>query len=200
MASYHFIGGDGKTYGPYPLEKLQEFQSQNRLDGETKVQKDGGEFQPASEFPELMATGVPPTQQATPHPQPQYGTPQPGAPYYAQPVYDPNAKPGKVQAIAIMTLVGGIMATLGAVWWALFTLCIWIPFIYGLVFGIMAIVKGSKLLGANPWPEYLTVKTTAIMGIVNIINCDIVNMTMGIIILVFLNDPQVRAYMRLPVK
>ena len=99
-----------------------------------------------------------------------------------------------------MTLVGGIMATLGAVGWALSTLCIWIPFIYGLVFGIMAIVKGSKLLGANPWPEYLTVKTTAIMGIVNIINCDIVNMTMGIIILVFLNDPQVRAYMRLPVK
>ena len=99
MTNYHFIGGDGKTYGPYPLEKLQEFKSQNRLDGETKVQKDGGEFQPASEFPELMATGVPPTQQATAHPQPQYGTPQPGAPYYAQPVYDTNAKPGQVQAI-----------------------------------------------------------------------------------------------------
>jgi hypothetical protein len=111
----------------------------------------------------------------------------------------PTPSPAKYKP-SIMTLVGGIIATLWAICLALVSVCIWIPFIYGLVFGIMAIVKGSKLLGANPWPEYLTLDTTAIMGIVNIINGDILNMTMGIIILVFLNDPQVRAYMRLPVK
>ena len=117
MAKYHFIGGDGKTYGPYPLEKLQEFQQQNRLDGESKVQKDGGGFRPASEFPELAAAAAPvqpthaqPQQNPSqPYYQPQ---PQPGMPYYPQPGYDPNVKPGKVQAIGIMTLVGGILATL----------------------------------------------------------------------------------------
>ena len=211
MANYHFIGGDGKTYGPYPLEKLQEFKSQNRLDGETKVQKDGGEFQPASEFPELMATGVPPTQQATPHPQPQYGTPQPGAPYYAQPVYDPNAKPSKVQAIAIMTLVGGILATLFGLMWLIYALiiglatfgigCIFAVFpIYQLVAGILCIIQGSKLLGENPELFYTKCKNTGVLQIICIICCDWINLTLGIITLVFLNDPQVRAYMRLPAK
>jgi hypothetical protein len=109
-------------------------------------------------------------------------------------------KPGKVTAIAIMTLIGGIYALifglsliLGC---AAGTVCIgllWIPMYLTIVLGIMAIIKGSKLLGQNdryekaPYP-------TAIMQIVNIINFDVVNCVLGIVILVFLSDPEVKAY------
>ena len=34
------------------------------------------------------------------------------------------------------------------------------------------------------------------MQIINIINCDMVNLTLGIITLVFLNDPEVRDHLR----
>ena len=89
------------------------------------------------------------------------------------------------------------MAIIGALGWALGTFCIWVPFIYGLVYGIMATIKGSTMLGQNPWPAYQTVRTTAIMGIVNVINCDFMfGMAGGIVILVFLNDPEVKAYIQ----
>ena len=89
------------------------------------------------------------------------------------------------------------MAIIGALIWALSTFCFWVPFIYGLVYGIMATIKGSAMLGQNPWPAYQTVRTTAIMGIVNVINCDFMfGMTGGIIILVFLNDPEIKACIR----
>ena len=68
-------------------------------------------------------------------------------------------------------------------------------FVYGIVYGIMATIKGSAMLGQNPWPAYQTVRTTAVMAIVNVINCDFMfGMAGGIVILVFLNDPEVKAY------
>jgi hypothetical protein len=119
-----------------------------------------------------------------------------------------DQRPGKVQAIAIMTLIAGIMATLSAVAWLSYiglmgiaTLgfgllcCLWPGPYYGLTAGILAIVKGSKLLGKdaahNPPP-----KGTAIMLIVNIINGDIVGCVLGIIILVFCADPEVEEWFR----
>ena len=184
MADYHFIGGDNKTYGPYSLEKLRQLMAENRLNAQSQIQVDGGPLQPAGNFPELMSPAAP-----VPAPAHAPQAPGPGMPGY-------GVKPGKVQAIAIMTLIGGILATLGALMWALFTFCIWIPFIYGLVYGIMAIVNGSKMLGSRPWEGYRSAKTMGIMMIINIINCDIASLVMGIIILVFLNDPQVSNYMR----
>ena len=205
MANYHFIGGDGKTYGPYSLEQLIDFKNQQRLDGETKVQKDGGEFLPANSFPEI-------TGQITTPPQQQIASvPQGVVQHYPQQPLHPNVKPGKVQAIAIMTLVGGILATLfgagGLLYVAIVGLatfgigCLFAVFpVYWLVAGILCIVQGSKLMGKNPELVYPKTKNTAILQIVCIICCDWINMTLGIITLVFLNDPQVRAYMRLPVK
>jgi hypothetical protein len=117
-------------------------------------------------------------------------------------------RPGKAQAIAIMTLIGGILATLGS----LSTLayiglvgvaslgvgllcCLWPGPYYGLVVGIMAMIKGSQLLGQDahrlPPP-----KGIAIMQIINIVNFDFPNCVMGILTLVFLNDPEVRRYYR----
>jgi hypothetical protein len=60
----------------------------------------------------------------------------------------------------------------------------------------MATIKGSQMLGSNPAPAFASARTIAIMQIVNIINCDIPNLTMGIINLVFLNDPEVKDYLR----
>lgn len=113
--------------------------------------------------------------------------------------FAPPKQPGKVQAIAIMTLVGGILGCLiGLPLIALtpFTLCLSLPSgAYSLTMGIMCIVKGSKLLGQQGYME-AEPKTTAIMQIVNIISGDITNVVLGIIILVFLNEPEVAGYYR----
>jgi hypothetical protein len=115
-------------------------------------------------------------------------------------------KPGKVLAIAIMVLVGGILACLnsgGVLLYfgiqAVFTMgfglvcCIYPPPYYGIVLGIMAIMKGTQLIGEKghlqPPP-----KAIAIMMIVNIINFDVPNLVMGILVLVFLSDPEVESY------
>ena len=68
--------------------------------------------------------------------------------------------------------------------------------IYALIFGIMAITKGSQMLGSNPLPAFRSAKSIAVMQIINIICCDLFNLIMGIINLVFLNDPEVRDYLR----
>lgn len=103
-------------------------------------------------------------------------------------------KPSKVQAVAVMMLVGGILATLHA---ALFMITIyglcWPGTYYSLVMGIMAITKGSQLSGDRASSQ-MRPSGIAIMQIVNIVNCDAVNLTLGIINLVFLNDEEVKEY------
>ena len=95
-----------------------------------------------------------------------------------------------------MTLVGGILAILTCLGIGLATVGFWIPWIYSLVLGIMATIKGSQMLGSNPAPAFASARTIAIMQIVNIINCDVINLTLGIITLVFLNDPEVKDWLR----
>jgi len=191
MANYHFIGGDGKEYGPYSLEELRQFMAEDRLNAQTQIQVDDGAFQPASSLPELM--GVP--------------APLPPVPGTMVGMPPPTIRPGKLQAIAIMTLVGGILATLFSIFWILYGLlialatmgigciCLIGP-IFQLVAGILCIIQGSKLLGKNPDPHYAKTKKTAIMQIICIICFDWINMVLGIINLVFLNDEQVKAYIR----
>lgn len=105
-------------------------------------------------------------------------------------------KPGKVQAVAVMTLVGGILATLYA---GLFMLTIygfcWPGTYYSLVMGIMAIVRGSQLLGERAH-EQVVPTGIATMQIVNVINCDFANLTLGIVGLIFLGDEEVKSYFR----
>ena len=111
-----------------------------------------------------------------------------------------SEKPGKVQAIGIMILIGGIIACLWvmtvSLWAGFATLGICcIPGVYSLVLGIMAIVKGSQLLGEK---AYLQPPPSGIgiMMIINIINGDTINLVMGILVLVFLSDPEVKDYFR----
>jgi hypothetical protein len=107
-------------------------------------------------------------------------------------------KPPKVQAIGIMMLIGGIVAllisgvgTLGSA----FICCVWPGTYYGGVLGIMAIVKGAQLLGEQAYLQSLP-RGIAIMQIINIVNGDVPNCVMGILALVFLNEPEVRHYFR----
>lgn len=117
-----------------------------------------------------------------------------------------DEKPGKVQAIGIMMLIGGIWATLGAIGWlayaGLFGLatmgfgllcCLWPGPYFGLVVGIMAIIKGSRLIGDRAHRE-TPPQGLAIMMIINIINGDFVCLILGIIVLVFLSDDEVKDY------
>ena len=105
-------------------------------------------------------------------------------------------KPGKVQAMAIMLLVGGIPALLHGFGWAvsIIGLC-WPGTYYSFVFGILAIVKASQLLSEHAYRQ-VPPQATAIMQIVNIVALDVFNLTMGIINLVFLSDPEVKRYFR----
>jgi hypothetical protein len=107
-------------------------------------------------------------------------------------------KPGKVQAVSIMMLVGGIYALLHALAIVLgsgFACCIWPGVYYALVMGILAIVTASPLLGDSAHLQAAP-RGIAIMQIINIINLDFVNCVMGIISLVFLNEPEARRYFR----
>jgi predicted Zn finger-like uncharacterized protein len=119
-----------------------------------------------------------------------------------------DEKPGKVQAIAIMVLIGGILSTLyslgvlayiGLIGVASMGIgllcCLWPGPYYGLVLGIMAILKGTRLLGdkahREPPPQGI-----GIMMIINIINGDMINLTLGILVLVFLSDEEVKDFFR----
>lgn len=104
-----------------------------------------------------------------------------------------RVKPGAVQAIALMQLVGGVTAVLFSIAVALATLFIWIPWIYSLVVGILCIIKGAQLLGTNAYRQ-APPKTYAILQIFNILVFDWINLILGIVSLVLLNDSGVQAY------
>jgi hypothetical protein len=71
MANYNFIGGDGKSYGPYTAEQMRQFMAENRLTPQSQVSADGGPWQPTGSFPELTGgAGAMPTA-----PQPMAGNP-----------------------------------------------------------------------------------------------------------------------------
>ena len=111
------------------------------------------------------------------------------------PRYGP-AKPGKVQAVAAMTLAGGIVMVLIAL--AFMSSCIllvWPGTYYGLVAGIFTIVKGAALLGERADRE-APPQATAILQIINILNGDVINLVLGILTLVFLGDAEVKRYFR----
>lgn len=109
--------------------------------------------------------------------------------------------PGKVTGVAIMALIGGIEATLLGLTLLLgvgastcFISCLWPGFYYSLVVGIMAIVKGSTMLGGNV-RSIQPPTGIAIMMIINIINADVIGVTLGVLMLVFCSDEEVTEYL-----
>ena len=193
---YYFKANDKDEtkYGPLDAEQIREWVREKRMDDHSLVRKSPyEEWRPLNLIEELSyicreaaESPVPSTPLTIPAVVPAAAVAPAGQPI----------KPGKLQAVAIMTLAGGILAILTCFGIGLGTAGFWIPWIYSLVLGIMAIIKGSQMLGSNPAPAFASAKTIAIMQIVNIINCDMVNLTLGIITLVFLNDPEVRDHLR----
>jgi hypothetical protein len=109
-------------------------------------------------------------------------------------------KPGKVQAIAIMTLVGGIHALLVGLVGLLIgvgtCVCLlWPGTYYSIVLGILAVIKGSQLLGTDAHRQ-APPQAIAIMQIVNIVNGDVPNCVMGILTLVFLSEKPIARFFR----
>jgi predicted Zn finger-like uncharacterized protein len=105
-------------------------------------------------------------------------------------------KPGKVQAIGIMVLIGGILALVVGLSWAASCFgLLWPGTYYAFVVGIMAIIKGAQVLGegARNMPPP---KGIGIMMIINIVCLDVVNLALGIVVLVFCGDEEVKAYFR----
>ena len=122
-----------------------------------------------------------------------------------QPVaYPPTTsqKPGMVTAIAIMTLVNGILnifwsigfaCVMLSMFWAVVPL-LCLPFaVYPLVLGILEIIYAAKLIPNPPKPTQ-PAKWLAIMEICDIVLGDVVSLIVGILALVFYNDPTVQAY------
>ena len=128
--------------------------------------------------------------------------------YQAAPPTSQGGKPGKVQALAIMTLIDGILniVVVGLGWGlgilvtivgtagiGFFVLiCCPVP-IYAVVLGILEIILAAKLLPepakVKEFPKYL-----AVMQIINVISGGILSIVTGILALVFANDPEVMSY------
>lgn len=126
----------------------------------------------------------------------------PFPPYVPPPSLQPvNQKPGMVQAIAIMTLVNGILnillglsLTMGVVLGTLFIGIICAPVtILPTVLGIFEIIYAIKLM-ANPPQPVKPSPTIAILEIVTILTGNLISMIVGILALVFYNDATVNAY------
>lgn len=107
-------------------------------------------------------------------------------------------KPGKVQAVGVMMLIGGILGILLSIGLGVGSYglcCLWPGTYFSLIMGIMAVVKASQLLGEDAW-KMPAPTAIAVMQIVNIINGDINNCVLGIISVVFLSEEEVRGYFR----
>jgi len=95
---YKIVGADGKEYGPVPLEQLQKWIREGRVNAQTRVQAAGTiEWKALADIPELRAS-LP-------------SGPVPGAPapagYPASPTADQS------QGMAVTSLVLGILSVVG---------------------------------------------------------------------------------------
>ena len=186
---YEFKSEDGKIYGPYEEEQILELVNCARMDGNSLVRKiTNEEWTPLNQIEELSHICRQASEKNSP-PKTCNTLNQPSL--QSKAINKQQEKPGKAKAIAIMTLVGGIMSLFTCIGLALGTMLLWITWVYSLVLGIMAIIKATKMLSSDPYEGYTSAKTIAIMQIVSIVSCDIINMTLGILSLVFLSDSEV---------
>jgi len=103
-------------------------------------------------------------------------------------------KPGKFQAIAIMQLISGCMNGMWSLIFALSGGIICITPIYGIIVAIFEIMAGAKGLGQNPIDNPRFYRTVAILEIIAIINFNPIPLIVGILVLVFWQDPEVQAF------
>ena len=172
--SYTIIGGDGDEYGPASIEDVARWIHTDRANERSLVRtEEAAQWQPLGQVPELarLLTGAIPP------------------------------RPGKIKAIAIMTLVGGVwsvMVALGLGWGVAASMCLaccLIPStVYSFVTGIMMIVQGILLLGNHPHRHLQRTRLTASLQIGCLLAADIPNVILGILNHMFLGDDAVKTY------
>jgi hypothetical protein len=106
-------------------------------------------------------------------------------------------KPGKFQAIALMQLITGIIYVASmalAILASCGTVLIAVTPLYGMAVGVFAIISGVKGMGddCKSWKHY---RLVAILQIVSIIAGDVLSLVSGILTLIFLNEPEVAAFL-----
>jgi hypothetical protein len=176
---YTIIGGDGAEYGPRSLEEMQRWIETGRADAKTLARTSAAEdWQRLDQFPELAEC----LSQSGP------------------PVKMP-ARPGKFQAVAVMTLVGGIVSLLWTllVAWAglgsfLFVCCFIPSGLYSFIAGILITVQGVRLLGDNAGSFLPRTASAATLLIVCILAFNPICLVLGVINHWLLNDAEVREY------
>ena len=174
VGSYTIIGGDGDEYGPVSIEDVARWIRTGRANERSLVRtEEAAQLQPLGQVPELarLLTGAIPP------------------------------RPGKIKAIAIMTLAGGfwsVMVALGLGWGVAASMCLaccLIPStVYSFVTGIMMIVQGILLLGNHPHRHLRRTRWTASLQIGCLLAADIPNVILGILNHMFLSDDAVKAY------
>jgi prepilin-type processing-associated H-X9-DG protein len=120
---YKIIGTDQKEYGPVSSDQIHKWIAQGRINAQTKMQSEGGDWKSLGEFPEFatsLGSIVPPLPRTTPNPVPD------------------SALPPKTSGLAIASLVLGILGILTC----------GITAIVGLIFGIIAMIRVRKSNGA----------------------------------------------------
>jgi hypothetical protein len=173
VIEYTIIGGDGEEYGPASRKDLARWIVTGKANHLTLVRTDQKSAWTAiQEIPEL-----------------------------ANLLEKQLKKPRKVRAIAAMTLIGGIIATIIGFTEALgitSTFCIGCFLIPGSFIsffgGIFAIIQGALLFGKNPGKHLKRTRITASIQIACILAGDIVNLILGILNHVFLSDQTVVEY------
>jgi uncharacterized membrane protein (DUF2068 family) len=114
-------------------------------------------------------------------------------------------KPDLVTAIAVMTLISGILNLLwsfgmfvGAVVLGLGTFfvgCICLPFgLYPLALGVAEIVYASRLLRHPPAPNVKPSYAIAVLEIIDMLAGNALALVTGVMALIFYNDPSVRRF------
>jgi GYF domain 2 len=105
-------------------------------------------------------------------------------------------KPGQIQAVAIMMLVGGILGLIAMLSYLAATFCfilVWPGFYFEFVVSILLIIRGINMLNKD---DQGPPRTLAILQIICIVNLDVINCVLGIIAIVMLNAPEVVSYYR----
>ena len=118
----------------------------------------------------------------------------------SQNTYSPYGdSPGLVKTIGVITLISGIVN----IFWGLIATAIVVPTIIlaclavftilPTILGVFEIIYALKLLGNPPQPVQPST-TIAILEILAVLTGNVFSMIVGILSLVFYNDPQVKGY------
>ena len=175
---FTIIGGDGDEYGPKPIEDVLRWIRTGRASARTLVRtSENSQWQPLGEIPALSAL--------------------------LEGAELPARKPGKVTAIAMLTLAGGLVAlawTLLVVWIGfssfLFVCCFIPSGLYTLISGVLITIQGVYLLGKNADAHLPRTGTSATLQICGIFSFNPVCLILGIITHVLLRNDEVVAYIK----